>query len=364
VLIVDALTPDATRDSGSVRLINLMRLLMSEGAHVVFMPANLCHDGDATRILQRMGVEAWHAPYVDRVPAWLRRHGPRFDVAMVCRHYVAREFVPLIRRHAPDARLLFDTVDLHYVRERRGAELAADPARSRAAEATRALELDVVRACDVTLVVSEAERAILGTDAPDAVVATVSNVHEIAGARAGYAQREGLVFVGGFRHPPNVDAALWYASEIHPRVRAARGDITFHCIGSDAPAEILRLAAIEGIEVHGHVPDLSPYMDGARIAVAPLRYGAGVKGKVNMSMAHGQPVVATSCAVEGMHLTDGEDVLVADDPQAFADAIVRLYDDEALWSRLSAHGLENVRRHFSMEAARGVVRRVILGIGD
>jgi glycosyltransferase involved in cell wall biosynthesis len=80
-------------------------------------------------------------------------------------------------------------------------------------------------------------------------------------------------------------------------------------------------------------------------------------------MAHGQPVVATSCAVEGMHLRDGEDVLVADEPQAFADAVVRLYDDEALWNRLSANGLENVRRHFSLDAARDTVRRVILGRG-
>ena len=101
-------------------------------------------------------------------------------------------------------------------------------------------------------------------------------------------------------------------------------------------------------------------MDGARIALAPLRYGAGVKGKVNLSMAHGQPVVATSCAVEGMHLRDGEDVLVADDAQGFADAIVRLYEDEALWPRLRDNGLVNVERHFSLDAGRDVVRRVLL----
>jgi glycosyltransferase involved in cell wall biosynthesis len=97
-----------------------------------------------------------------------------------------------------------------------------------------------------------------------------------------------------------------------------------------------------------------------RIAVAPLRFGAGVKGKINLSMAHGQPVVATRCAVEGMHLQDGVDVLVADDAQGFADAVVHLYGDEALWNRLSRNGLENVARHFSLDAARDVVRRVFL----
>jgi glycosyltransferase involved in cell wall biosynthesis len=114
------------------------------------------------------------------------------------------------------------------------------------------------------------------------------------------------------------------------------------------------------VVVHGHVPDIGPYMDGGRIAVAPLRYGAGVKGKVNLSMAHGQPVVATACAVEGMHLRAGDDVLVADAAQDFADAIVRLYGDEALWTRLRDAGLRNVEQHFSFESAREVVRRVLL----
>ena len=101
-------------------------------------------------------------------------------------------------------------------------------------------------------------------------------------------------------------------------------------------------------------------MDGGRISVAPLRYGAGVKGKINLSMAHGQPVVATACAVEGMHLRDDEDVLVADDPQAFADAVVRLYEDETLWNAIARNGLDSVARNFSLEAARDVVRDVFL----
>ena len=120
------------------------------------------------------------------------------------------------------------------------------------------------------------------------------------------------------------------------------------------------LGTLPGVIVHGHVADIDPYMDGGRIAIAPLRYGAGVKGKVNLSMAHGQPVVATSCAVEGMHLRDGEDVLVADDPQAFADAVVRLHQDEALWNTLAQNGLDSVARNFSLETARATVRRVFL----
>ena len=361
ILIVDALSPHPDKDSGSLRLVNLMRLLQEEGAHVVFLPANRAQDGAATRALQQLGVESWYAPYAQRAPAWFREHGRRFDTIMLCRHYVASEFLPLARQHAPQARVVFDTVDLHYLRERRGAALADDAALRRQAERTRALELDVIARSDATLVVSEVERSLLATDAPDARVDLLSNLHRVAGPGQPFAQREDLVFVGGFRHPPNVDAVCWFVGEVFPHVRARLPRVRFHCIGSDVPDAIRALGSVEGVVVHGHVPDIEPYMHGARIALAPLRYGAGVKGKINLSMAHGQPVVATGCAVEGMHLRDGEDVLVADDAADFAEAIVRLYSDEALWTRLRDAALVNVERHFSLDAGREVVRRVLLG---
>ena len=356
VLIIDALTPQPDRDSGSLRLVNLMRLLIEEGAHVVFVPANRSADGAYTAALQRMGVECWHAPYAARFPAWLREHGPRFDVTLVSRHYVASEMLPLLRRYAPQARVLFDTVDLHYLRERRAAELAGDAAALRAAMRTRELELALIREADTTLVVSDAERALLAIDAPGARVRVLSNLHRTAPPGPAWSQRDGLLFVGGFRHPPNVDAVLWFAREVFPRIRAARPSLEFHCVGGDVPGEIARLGDIPGVRIHGHVPDLQPLLDGVRVSIAPLRYGAGVKGKVNQAMAHGLPVVATTAAVEGMYLRDGEDVLVADDAAAFADAVLRLHDDEALWSRLSANGRDNVARHFSLDAARAVVR--------
>ena len=358
VLVIDALTPQQDRDSGSLRLVNLMRLLIDEGAHVVFMPANRCSDGAYTSALQRMGVECWHAPYAARFPSWLREHGPRFDVALVSRHYVASEMLPLLREYAPNARVLFDTVDLHYLRERRAAELGGDAAAMRAAMRTRERELALIRDADATLVVSEVERALLAVDAPGADVRVLSNLHRDAPPGPAWSQRKGLLFVGGFRHPPNVDAVLWFAREVFPRIRATQPSLGFDCVGGDVPPEIAQLADIPGVRIHGHVPDLQPLLDGARVSIAPLRYGAGVKGKVNQAMAHGLPVVATSAAVEGMHLRDGEDVLVADDAAAFADAVRRLHGDDALWSRLSANGRDNVARHFSLDAARAVVREL------
>jgi len=358
VLVVDATTPRPDRDSASLRLYNLMRLLVEEGAHVVFLAADLAHGGRHTAALQALGVEAWYAPYARRLPAWLHEHAHRFDTVMVSRHYVMRELLPLLRAHAPQARLVFDSVDLHFLREARTARLAGDAALSRNAARTRAQETEVVSRCDVTVVVSADEAHLLASEVPGARVEVLSNVHEVAGAGLPFGQRRDLVFVGGFGHPPNADAVKWFCEDVFPLVRERLPEVRFHCIGVDPPPAIQALAGQEGVLIHGHVPDLSPYMDGCRVAVAPLRVGAGVKGKINLSMAHGQPVVATSIAAEGMHLRDGVDVLVADDPGDFAASIVRLYGDATLWMELSLNGHANIARHFSADAARDAVRRI------
>ncbi|ASL01634.1 glycosyltransferase [Xanthomonas citri] len=361
VLILDECVPQPDRDSGSLRQFNLIRLLREEGAHVVFVPTRREHAGRHTQALQQLGVEVWYAPFLEGIGSWLRSHGARFAVVLLVRHHVAHACLPLLRQYARQARTLFDTVDLHYLRERRGAELAGDANLLRSAERTRVRELEIMAATDVTLLVSAAEQAQLRADAPHIRTALLSNLHEVAGSGHSFAQRRDLVFVGGFRHPPNVDAVHWFISEIFPQVRAQLPEVVFHCIGADLP-DALKLLADEcpGVRLHGHVPDLVPFMDSARIAVAPLRFGAGVKGKINLSMAHGQPVVGTTCAVEGMHLRDGEDVCVADDAEAFAAAIVRLYQDATLWQRLADNGLRNVAEHFSLDAARATVREFFI----
>lgn len=361
VLILDEEVPQPDRDSASLRQYNLIRMLVDGGAHVVFVPTRREHAGTPTEALQQLGVEVWYAPFLQGIGAWLREHGPRFAVVMMVRHHVASECLPLLRTYAPQARTVFDTVDLHYVRERRGAEVAGNAGLLRDAERTRARELAVMAATDVTVLVSAAEREQLRIDAPEVTVELISNLHEVAAGGETWANRHDLVFVGGFRHPPNVDAMQWFIGEVFARIRAQLPGVRFHCIGAEVPDALHALAATQpGVEIHGFVPVVTPYMDQVRIAVAPLRFGAGVKGKVNLSMAHGQPVVATTCAVEGMHLQDGQDVLVADDADAFAAAVVRLYKDPVLWQQLSSAGRRNVADHFSLDAARDTVQRVFL----
>jgi GT2 family glycosyltransferase/glycosyltransferase involved in cell wall biosynthesis len=357
VLVIDATTPEPDQDSGSVRLTHLLHLLRQSGRHVTFFADNRAWVPDYSARLQRLGVEVLYDPWLGDPVAWLRAHGGELDAVMVCRHYIASNYLDLVRQFAPRARFVFDTVDLHYLREQRAAELSGSDEIARQAVRTRGQELRLIHAADVAVVVSSAERDLLARDAPGARVEVLSNVHPVLGRRRGYGERAGLFFVGGFQHPPNVDAVAWFAREVFPRVRAALPEVEFHLVGSRMPPAIAGLEG-DGIRNHGHVADLEPFLDGCRIALAPLRYGAGVKGKVNMSMSYGQPVVATPMAVEGMHLADGTEVLVADGAEAFAGAVVRLYQDPALWQRLSEGGLDNVRRHFSLDAARTAIERI------
>ena len=185
---------------------------------------------------------------------------------------------------------------------------------------------------------------------PGVPVGVVSNIHGAEPTGEGYDTRDGLLFVAGFGHPPNVDAALWFCTDVLPLIRRDLGDVPVRLVGSNPPPEIRALAG-DGVEVTGWVPATTPYITSSRLSIAPLRYGAGVKGKVNLAMSYGLPVVATSPSIEGMHLRAGEDVLVADDAEGFAAAIERGYTDKALWEKLARNGVDNIERHFSRAVA-------------
>ena len=358
VLWLDAVTPTPDRDAGSLRQIEIMALLQTEGCHVIFLPQNLAYDPVYSRALQQAGVEVWWKPWIRGLPAWLARQ-EHFDLVIVSRHYTLTPVLPLLRSRLPDSRILFDTVDLHYLRQLREAELSGDAAQLRAAQQVRRDELHLIAHCDCTWVVSTVEREQLRDLLPEARIDILPTIHATEDRVADFDTRRDIVFVGSNRHPPNVDAALWLANEIYPRVRARRPDIRLRLVGDYAPPAVSALAERDGIVALGFVADLDALLDQTRINLAPLRFGAGVKGKISHSLARGLPVVATSCAVEGMHLHGDQEVLVADEAAAFAEAVLRLYDDRSLWQELSRRGQQHIRQFFSRDVARKAIRDLL-----
>ena len=159
--------------------------------------------------------------------------------------------------------------------------------------------MEVISQSDLTIVVSEAEVAELANEAPDAKVAIISNIHEVTHDSPGFDDRSGVMFVGGFQHPPNIDAVEYYATEIWPLLTELCPDLETYIIGSRMPDSLKRLGESKGLTMLGFVEDLTPYYESCKLAIAPLRYGAGVKGKVNQALSYGLPVVGSPTLSRG-----------------------------------------------------------------
>ncbi|MFC3652343.1 glycosyltransferase [Dyella humi] len=354
ILVIDTMLPNPARDSGSLRLCMMLQLLHNEGWHVDLLP----DDGRITPAdVERLRIYGVHV-HPGSVLTWLRKHGTSLDAVLLCRLSVAAPYLTPSRNLAPQAMCIFDTVDLHFLREQRAAEVSGSRRMHRQSVASRQRELALIHDSDVSFVVSEVELDILREELPDSHIELVSNIHEIHGRSSPFSTRRDLLFVGGFGHPPNEDAMRWFVAEILPKLHSRDPSICLHIAGDITP-EARRVLEQPGVVIHGRVDDLSTLMNCCKVSIAPLRFGAGVKGKVNMAMSYGLPVVVTPIAAEGMHLTDGVDALIANNATDFASAVWRAYHDEQLWTRLSDASITNVRQYFSPDVARDTLRRVL-----
>lgn len=212
------------------------------------------------------------------------------------------------------------------------------------------------------MVVSEAEYKMLRCLAPDVSVSLVPLPREIPGRRKNFEDRRDIVFIGGYRHPPNIDAVQFFVSEIWPIVAEALPDVKFIIAGSNIPDSFSQLSG-KNIVVRGYVEDLGEIFDQCRLSVAPLRYGAGVKGKVITSLSYGVPCVGTSIAIEGMGLVHGENILTAETVEDFANTVMEAYTSVELWNKLSSNGLNIVHERFSVESVCSALHDVLQELG-
>ena len=358
ILIIDArvLMPD--RDSGSLRMFNILKILQNIGYKVTFFPANLhCHN-KYTPQMQAIGIECLYVPYVKSIGNYLEEYGQYFNAVILSRADTAEMFIDDVKQYCTNAKIIFDTVDLHFLREEREAKLTRDKILADSAAMRKTQELALARKADTTLVVSPVELDLFKEEAPDVNVNLLSNIHQLYETGNSFKERKDILFIGGFEHPPNTDAMLWFLDAIFPIVQKENPDIRLIIIGGHVPEE-LKNKANDSIIITGFVGDIKPLFDKIRLSIAPLRYGAGVKGKINSSMSFGVPVVATNIAAEGMKLVHEKDVLIADEPEEFTREIMRLYFDATLWQALSEAGKQNIEEHFSFATAEAQLRAVL-----
>ncbi|RCW67353.1 glycosyltransferase [Pseudorhodoferax soli] len=357
ILVVDHYVPQPDRDAGSRSIWCFLREFKAMGLNVKFWPANHWHDTQYAPLLEQEGIEVLYGnEFVGRYEEWIANHGSALDYVLLNRPHIAIEHWEAVRKHT-HAKLFYYGHDLHYARLKLQYEKTGDKNVLRESELIRSVEETLWRNSDVIYYPSPTETDAVLKYLPNAIARTVPLYYfdkEDLSIIAPRREKTDLLFVAGFGHPPNVDAAKWLVKEIFPLLQANVAGARLFLVGSNPTDEVKALAS-DSITVTGHVTDseLSGFYRTAGVAVVPLRFGAGVKGKVLEALHHGIPLVTTTVGVQGLPgLADA--ISVHDDAAGVATAIRHLMQNEEAWSEASAGGREYVALGFSRSALRSV----------
>jgi GT2 family glycosyltransferase/2-polyprenyl-3-methyl-5-hydroxy-6-metoxy-1,4-benzoquinol methylase/glycosyltransferase involved in cell wall biosynthesis/Flp pilus assembly protein TadD len=370
ILVIDPILPMFDRAAGSLHLFNILKVLREMKFHITFVATNLGLSNRYKPILEEMGIETYAGdrdamryfgydrvyPSVD-FPSLFRER--QFDFALIDFWYQAEYYLPLIRKYSPSTRIIIDTEDVHFVRELREAELKGDSSLRTLALQKQKRELAIYKQADRVWVVTEQDKQALMNEKVDTPIDIRPVIHNLPPVRGDFQDREGILFVGNFNHTPNIDAVKYFVSEVLPEVRRSLPGIELNIVGND-PANIVGPMTTHKIHAFGYVQDLSDYYKKSRVVVAPLRFGAGLKGKIVEALSFGVPVVTTSIGVEGTGLREGEEVFVADDPVSMAAKIVEAYSNPETWNRLSSNGRSKMESTWSFEAGRKRIEEILL----
>lgn len=363
VLVIDLWMPTPDRDTASLRMVQLLSLLKEINDVVVFAAADpSSYSRPSVRQLQENGISVLHTLFDGSIEAYLESFGQTFDLIILCRLEVSKKFIDQAHRFAQQAAIIFDTGDLHFLRRYRRARLTGNIGMLKAAIKAKQDELQIVKKAHCIWVVSNEEKRVLEQECPESMILRLSIIQDVQANIPPFSDRTGIVFIGAFPFHPNPDAMEYYYSDIRPLLSSKLPGVCTTVIGSSPPDWLLELDAPD-FKVTGYVPDVSPFFERSRLSIAPLRFGAGVKGKVILSMSFGVPVVASSIAAEGIPAVDGRDILVADDPHTYSEKITRLYQDEELWHQLSRNGRRIIEEGFSTSAAREGLQHTFRALG-
>lgn len=365
ILFIDTYVPLHDQESGSYRLFNIIKIFIKLDYFVIFMPDNGFPQEPYTSELQNLGVEVLYSTH--QQPSLKEQMIKRLElinIAWVCRPDLCSKYINTIKKNLK-IKIIYDTVDLHFLRIKRQEELISSEDTSNPSltswQKLREMELNMAKVAETTVVVTDVEKKIL-EDFHMSNVIVVPNVHnQYQGKLPDFDHRTGLLFIGGYNHTPNVDAVIWLCKEIMPLIWQKQPKIRLTLLGSNPPTQVRDLARDHRIEVPGYIQEVEPYFLKSRVFIAPLRYGAGMKGKIGQSLSYGLPTVTTSIGAEGMGLTHEVDVLIANQPKDFAQAVLKVYDDCVFWSFLSLNSLKIIKK-YSPEMVTLILKELILSL--
>lgn len=345
ILVVAPTLPKPDQKSGDVRLVRILECLAQEhDVTYAVMNSRASTDSTAWRTVVRLGIRA------DPVPVVRLLRTERFDLVIFEFYFTAERYLQQARLWQSGARIIVDSVDVHFARLRLKASLTKSPGDEAEADEVLRREVAVYHQADAVIVVSKEDEAVLRAEGIQTPMFLVPNIHEMYAMQPqNVGARVELIFVGNFLFPPNLDGIKWFCNSIYPLVRSRLPATRLRLVGAGVTPEVEALAGA-GIEIVGYVPQTTAYLQSSDISIAPLRYGGGVKGKVGEAMAHGLPVVTTSIGAQGFYAMTGMEMLIADEPEAFADAIHRLSCDRELYQAVRSAGWNYVESRFSPRA--------------
>ena len=348
VIVFDDRIPTPDLDAGSARMLLILQLL-ARYYRTVFVYQREPSSPHYEEALWKEGIQTLELIHYSRL-----LKNQKFQTAIISRPDLARSLLKPLRRKAPEMKIIFDTVDAHYRRLERQYQLTGDSSVKRKAEHYRKIELELVRECDMLWCTSIEDEKALTVNVPGKAVAIIPTIHPPHTRGRVFADREGLLFIGNFNHTPNQDAVEFFVEKVMPLIRTQMPGVRFNVVGSNAPPKFDEYSS-EVVSFHGYVPDIEPLFTSSRVFVAPLRFGAGVKGKIGDALSFGLPVVTTDIGAEGMDLENENQALIANDAEEFAAAVVKVYRESDLWQRLSDNGYEHIRKHFSPAAVEQTI---------
>ena len=341
ILIVSPTVPRPDMNSGDLRLYSLIVVLAKE-KEISFVSMS-CRPGDDAYVslLEQCGVKV----YLESFSLWKLLKRENFKAAILEFYFTAEYYIGRIRILQPDCRLIVDSVDVHYLRLQLKYELTKDEADLAIYRETKERELAVYCKADAVITVTLDDACAIRAECPDILCEVVPNTHHLCLSDTP-PERDTLIFVGGFSHDPNVDAVRHFCTDILPLIRESKPNIRLTIVGNNPP-ENIRLLENEHVTVTGYVPETSPYLHRSHVSVAPLRYGAGMKGKIGEAMAHGIPVVTTVVGAQGMGLAHGKNVMIADSPRCFAAAVLELLEDKRLWETIRGNAVQIIEDNYT-----------------
>lgn len=327
------------RSTGGKRLIELFKMLREEGVSVTFLYQQIGTFTDPQRylaMLDEIGIR--HA--IDPL-GYLSDEGGRghHTLCVIGWYSLASSILPAVRTLLPNTKVAIDSVDVHWARELTAINSKVSLLSQEEYLIEKAKEIKVYRDADEVWVVSGSESEIIRSELPSTKTRVIGVPVARESSFVEAPQGDYVLFLGGFSHPPNISAAIWAADLVVEYNRFAPKAVQLKIVGADAPAEILALAELPGVEVCGYVASLVDVYAHARAFIAPLRSGGGVKGKICEAIGFGIPVITNAIGNEGLDLVDEEEILLAESSEDFRQRIGQVFGDELDLQALTARAL-------------------------